>query len=52
LKDNPLPGQSALDVQPHPGLPNTYTVPFLNGQLVFAVPPDKGFVGMLAYRTE
>jgi hypothetical protein len=45
-----LPGQSQLDVQPHPYLPAAYTVPFLGGQLLFAVPPGKGFVGIMEYR--
>jgi hypothetical protein len=31
-----MPGQSDLDVQPHPWLPNIYTVPFLDGHLVYA----------------
>jgi hypothetical protein len=28
LAVTPLPGESTLDVQPHPWLPNIYTVPF------------------------
>jgi hypothetical protein len=43
----PLPGQSGLDVQPHPWLPNVYTVPFLDGHLVYAVLEWKGLVGIL-----
>jgi len=49
LKVGPLPGESALAVQPHPWLPNTYTVPFLDGHLVYGVPPDKGVIIVLAY---
>jgi hypothetical protein len=45
----PLPGQSDLDVQPHPWLPNIYTVPFLDGHLVYAVLEWKGLVGVLRY---
>jgi len=37
LAVTPLPGQSDLDIQPHPWLPNVYTVPFLDGHLVYAV---------------
>jgi hypothetical protein len=36
-------------VQPHPRLPNTYTVPFLNGRLVYAVLDWKALVGILSY---
>ncbi|GEM_PF-3120892 len=49
LRTGPLPGQSNLDVQPHPLMPDAYTVPFLTGHIVFAVPPNKGVIGMLAY---
>jgi hypothetical protein len=44
-----LPGQSALAVRPHPWLPNTYTVPFLDGHLVYAVleSGETGLVGIL-----
>jgi hypothetical protein len=45
----PLPGQSDLDVQPHPWLPNLYIVPFLDGHLVYAVLEWKGLVGVLRY---
>ena len=34
LAVTPLPGQSDLDVQPHPWLPNIYTVPFMDGHMV------------------
>jgi hypothetical protein len=36
-------------VQPHPRLPNTYTVPFLDGHLVYAVFEGEGtgLVGIL-----
>jgi hypothetical protein len=37
LRETPFPGQSTLAVWPHPWLPNTYTVPFLDGRLVYAV---------------
>jgi hypothetical protein len=36
LAVTPLPSQSDLDVQ-HPWLPNIYTVPFLDGHLVYAM---------------
>jgi hypothetical protein len=49
LAVTPLPGQSDLDVQPHPWVPNTYTVPFLDGHLVYAVLEWKGLVGILRY---
>ena len=44
-----MPGQSALAVRPHPWLPNTYTVPFLDGHLVYAVleSGEAGLVGIL-----
>ncbi|MFL5795696.1 MAG: hypothetical protein ACJ77H_17125, partial [Actinomycetota bacterium] len=49
LAAGPLPGQSDLDVKPHPRLPNTYTVPFLGGHLVYAVfeGDEEGLVGIL-----
>jgi hypothetical protein len=50
LAITPLPGQSVLGVQPHPWLPDIYTVPFLNGYLVFAVLPWKGLVGIIRYQ--
>src|SRR5512132_1093581 len=37
LRETPYPGQSELAVWPHPWLPNVYTVPFLDGRLVYAV---------------
>jgi hypothetical protein len=37
LRETPHPGQSALEVRPHPWVPNAYTVPFLDGRLVYAV---------------
>ena len=49
LAVTPLPGQSDLDVQRHPWLPNIYTVPFLDGHLVYAVLEWKGLVGILRY---
>jgi hypothetical protein len=49
LAVTPLPGQSDLDVQPHPWLPDIYTVPFLDGHLVYAVLEWKGLVGILRY---
>jgi hypothetical protein len=52
LKVGPLPGESALVVQPHAWLPDTYTVPFLDGHLVYGVPPGKGVIVVLAYLRE
>jgi hypothetical protein len=51
LRETPLPGQSGLHVRPHPWLPNTYTVPFLRGRLVYAVfeGAEMGLVGILRY---
>jgi hypothetical protein len=49
LAVTPLPSQSDLDVQPHPWLPNIYTVPFLDGHLVYAVLEWKSLVGILRY---
>jgi hypothetical protein len=39
-------------VRPHPSMPNTYTVPFLDGRLVYAVFEDAetGLVGILRYQ--
>ena len=36
-------------MRPHPRLPNTYTVPFLGGHLVYAVfeGDEEGLVGIL-----
>jgi hypothetical protein len=38
-------------VRPHPWMPNTYTVPFLDGRLVYAVfeGAETGLVGVLRY---
>jgi hypothetical protein len=49
LAVRPLPGQSPLDVQPHPWLPSTYTVSFLGGHLVYGVVEgdEVGLVGIL-----
>lgn len=52
LKVGPLPGESGLAVQPHPWLPNTYTVPFFDGHLVYGVPPNKSLIIVLAYVRE
>jgi hypothetical protein len=52
LKVGPLPGESTLAVQPHAWLPDTYTVPFLDGYLVYGVPPGKGVIIVLAYVRE
>jgi hypothetical protein len=49
LAVTPLPGQSDLDVQPHPWVSNIYTVPFLDGHLVYAMLEWKGLVGILRY---
>jgi hypothetical protein len=46
LAVTPLPGQSDLDVEAHPWLPNIYTVPFLDGHLVYAVLEWKGLVAV------
>jgi hypothetical protein len=48
LASGPLPSQSLLHVEPYPGLPDTYTVPFRGGLLVYVVPPGKLVVGMVA----
>ena len=52
LRETPFPGQSALAVRPHPWLPNAYTVPFLDGRLVYAVleGPEVGLVVVLRYQ--
>jgi hypothetical protein len=49
---DPLPDQSALDVRPHPWLPNVYTVPFLDGRLIYAVleGDETGLVVVLRYQ--
>jgi hypothetical protein len=41
LARGPLPGQSLLAVEPYSAVPNTYTVPFRGGLLVYLVPPGK-----------
>jgi hypothetical protein len=48
LASGPLPGQSLLHVEPYPGLPDTYTVPFRGGLLVYVVATGKRVVGMVA----
>ncbi|HWD47292.1 MAG TPA: hypothetical protein VHM23_26875 [Actinomycetota bacterium] len=52
LKLGPLPGESRLAVQPHAWLPNTYTVPFLDGHLIYGVPPGKDVIVVLAHVQE
>jgi hypothetical protein len=47
LARGPLPGQSLLAVEPYSAVPNTYTVPFRSGLLIYVVPPGKGVVGMV-----
>jgi hypothetical protein len=47
LARGPLPGQSLLAVEPYPAVPNTYTVPFRGGLLIYVVPPGKRVVGMV-----
>ena len=47
LARGPLPGQSLLAVEPYSAVPNTYTVPFRGGLLVYLVPPGKRVVGMV-----
>lgn len=47
LSRGPLPGQSLLAVEPYPAVPNTYTVPFRGGLLIYVVPPGKRVVGMV-----
>ena len=53
LREAPYPGESTLDVQPHPWLPNVYMVPFLDGRLVHAVleGDERGLVVVLRYET-
>jgi hypothetical protein len=46
-RDNLLPGQSLLAVEPYSAVPNTYTVPFRGGLLIYVVPPGKRLVGMV-----
>jgi hypothetical protein len=47
LARGPLPGQSLLAVEPYSAVPNTYTVPFRGGLLIYLVPPGKRIVGMV-----
>jgi len=47
LARGPLPGQSLLAVEPYSAVPNTYTVPFPGGLLIYVVPPGKRIVGMV-----
>jgi hypothetical protein len=47
LARGPLPGQSLLAVEPYSAVPNTYTVPFRGGLLIYLVPPGKRVVGMV-----
>jgi hypothetical protein len=47
LARGPLPGQSLLAVEPYSTVPNTYTVPFRGGLLIYLVPPGKQVVGMV-----
>jgi hypothetical protein len=47
LARGPLPGQSLLAVEPYSAVPNTYTVPFHGGLLIYVVPPGKRVVGMV-----
>jgi hypothetical protein len=47
LARGPLPGQSLLAVEPYSAVPNTYTVPFRGGLLIYVVPPGKRVVGMV-----
>jgi hypothetical protein len=47
LTRGPLPGQSLLAVERYSAVPNTYTVPFRDGLLIYVVPPGKRVVGMV-----
>jgi hypothetical protein len=47
LARGPLPGQSLLAVEPYSAIPNTYTVPFRGGLLIYVVPPGKNVVGIV-----
>jgi hypothetical protein len=47
LARGPLPGQSLLAVEAYSAVPNTYTVPFRGGLLIYLVPPGKRVVGMV-----
>jgi len=47
LARGPLPRQSLLAVEPYSAVPNTYTVPFRGGLLIYVVPPGKRIVGIV-----
>ena len=47
LARGPLSGQSLLAVESYSVVPNTYTVPFRGGLLIYVVPPGKRVVGMV-----
>lgn len=47
LARGPLPGQSLLAVERYSAVPNTYTVPFRGGLLIYVVPPGKLVIGMV-----
>lgn len=47
LARGPLPGQSLLAVESYSAVPDTYTVPFRGGLLIYVVPPGKRVVGMV-----
>lgn len=47
LARGPLPGQSLLAVERYSAVPNTFTVPFRGGLLIYVVPPGKRVVGMV-----
>jgi hypothetical protein len=48
MRETPLPGQAALDVIPYGWLPDCYTVPFLDGRLLYWVNEEQRFVGVLS----
>jgi hypothetical protein len=47
LARGPLPGQSLLAVERYSAVPNTYTVAFRGGLLIYVLPPGKQVVGMV-----
>lgn len=48
LSQGPLPGDSLLQVEPLPGAPDTYTVPFAGaGFLVYAVDQQRRTVELV-----
>jgi hypothetical protein len=48
LSQGPLPGESVLQVEPLPGAPDTYTVPFAAaGFLVYVVDQQRRIVEMV-----